>query len=59
MKRARAEKKVGKKTIRSYDKSGGFVFEDQKSQAKKNVKASFERKKDTIKSVKKTLLKNN
>lgn len=59
MKRARAEKKVGKKTIRSYDKSGAFVFEDQKSQAKKNVKASFKRKKDTIKSVKKALLKNN
>ena len=59
MKSARTEKKVEKKTIRSYDKSGGFIFEGQKSQAKKNVKEAFKRKKDTIKSVKKVLLKNN
>ena len=58
MSEARAAKKQGKEFIRGYDKAGGFTFEGQKQQAKKNVRSAFRRKKKAIRGVKKAILNN-
>ena len=58
MSEARAAKRQGKEFIRGYDKAGGFTFEGQKKQAKKNVRSAFRRKKKDIRSVKRAILNN-
>ena len=59
MKRLRDEKKQGKAIQKAYDKAGGFVFEGQKKQAKKNLKAGIKRGKKTVSAVKRSLLRSN
>lgn len=59
MNRLREEKKQSKALQKAYDKAGGFVFEGQKKQAKKNLKAGIKRGKKTVRSVKRSLLKSN
>ncbi len=59
MMRLRDEKKQGKALQKAYDQAGGFTFEGQKKQAKKNLKAGIKRGKRTVKAVKRSLLKGN
>jgi hypothetical protein len=59
MNRLREEKKQGKALQKAYDKAGGFVFEGQKKQAKKNLKAGIKRGKKTVRAVKRSLLRSN
>ena len=59
MKRLRDEKKQGKAIQKAYDKAGGFVFEGQKKQAKKNLKAGIKRGKKAVRYIKRSLLKSN
>jgi len=59
LKRLREEKRQGKDLQKAYDQAGGFTFEGQKKQAKKNLKDGIKKGKKTIKAVKKSLLKRN
>ena len=59
MKRLREENRQGKALQKAYDQAGGFAFEGQKKQAKKNLNASIKRGKKTVRALKKSLLRSN
>ena len=56
MREIRSEKRRGKK-MQGQDKAGGFADDKQKKQAKENLKARIKRGKNTVRAVKRSLLK--